>query len=39
MVGDATLSASKSGVCEDIWAENNVHLFDYKIPIASKADF
>jgi hypothetical protein len=24
---------------EDICAENNQHLFDYKIPIASKADF
>jgi hypothetical protein len=24
---------------EDICAENNQHLFDYKIPIASKPDF
>jgi hypothetical protein len=24
---------------EDICAENNQHLFDYKIPIASEADF
>jgi hypothetical protein len=24
---------------EDICAENNQHLFDYKIPVASKADF
>jgi hypothetical protein len=24
---------------EDICAENNQQLFDYKIPIASKADF
>jgi hypothetical protein len=24
---------------EDICAENNQHLFDYKIPIANKADF
>jgi hypothetical protein len=24
---------------EDICAENNEHLFDYKIPIANKVDF
>jgi hypothetical protein len=26
-------------MAEEICAENNQHLFDYRIPIASKADF